>query len=251
MENIYLATPSFLTVFDFELLEGDAKTVLSELNQVLITPEFSKKYFGIEAALGDVLDIQVGDDWQQFQIGGIINKAPGNSSFQFDIILPFEITKTFVSERARNSWTNVFPENYILLKEDIAIEDLEAKVAPFIDQQVAKIYKPGEYVVGFQPLEDIHLNNAFPVGMISVSDWRYPYILSVIAILILLLAGINFVSLAIGRSVSRAKEVGVRKVSGATRIQLMQQFWSEAIVLTLIAVVIGVFICRICTPLLQ
>lgn len=247
-EAVYLVNPAFFEIFDLPLREGDPKQALGQLQQVVLSAAYAEKYFGTAKAQGKVLDIQIGGDWQQFEVTGILKEIPTNSSFQFDIVMPFENTKKFVSERARNSWTNVFPETYVLFKEGQDIKEFEAKLAPFIDKQVTNIYKPGEYIVGFQPLSDIHLNNDFPAGMVQVSDWRYPYILSAIAILILLLAGINFISLAIGRSVSRAKEVGVRKVSGATRVQLMQQFWSEAIVLTLLSVAVGLFIAEMAVP---
>ena len=247
-ENIHLASPEMLEVFDFPLLEGNPRTALSGMNSVVITPEMAKKYFNQTAPIGETLTIQVSGEWQQFQVTGVIAEAPANSSIQYDLLVPFNFVKNLVPEQGLNSWTIVYPETYVLLKEGADLAVLEQKVAPFIDQQVANIYESGEYVVGFQPLADIHLNNDFPVGYVPVSDRRYPYILSGIALLILLLAGINFVTLAVGRSVSRAKEVGVRKVNGATRLQLMQQFWSEAILVTLIAMAGGILLAELLLP---
>lgn len=249
-ENIHLVSPDFLHVFDFELLHGgDSKTVIADLNSVVLTPEVARKYFGYDAPIGEALSIQVSGAWQEFQVAGIVEKAPSNSSIQYDMMIAFGHVKNLASERARNSWTNVNPETYVLLQEGAEIEALDAKVKPYIDQQVAKLYEPGEYIVGFQPLADIHLNNDIPLGYAAVSDGRYPYILSAIALLILLLAAINFVTLSVGRSVSRAKEVGVRKVSGATRLQLMQQFWSEAIVLSFLAMGLGLLITELLLPI--
>lgn len=248
-ENIHLVSPDFLKVFDFKLLQGNPRQVFSDLNSVVLTEEMANKYFGFDAPVGESLSIQVSGTWQEFQVAGIIEEAPSNSSLQYDILIAFDHVKTFVSERARNSWTNVNPETYVLLQEGADIKALEAKVATFIDEKVSRIYEPGEYIVGFQPLEDVHLNTDIPLGYASVSDGRYPYILSAIAILILLLAAINFVTLAVGRSVSRAKEVGVRKVSGATRIQLMLQFWSEALVLSLVAMGLGLLVTELLLPL--
>jgi putative ABC transport system permease protein len=105
---------------------------------------------------------------------------------------------------------------------------------------VAKNYKPGEYNIILQQLTDIHLNNNLPAANQPVSDPKYSYILATVGILILLIACINFVTLSIGRSTTRALEVGVRKVLGAERQQLVGQFWGEALLLTILALIIGV-----------
>ncbi|MEZ5039445.1 MAG: ABC transporter permease [Saprospiraceae bacterium] len=247
-EVVHLANTDFFKAFDFPMQEGDAVQAFQSLKQAIITPAMAQKYFGEERAIGKPLSIEVGGEWQQFQVGAIAKSPPTYSSIQFDIILPFDNVKTLVSERARNSWTNVYPETYVLLQEGQSINALEQKVKSHVDGLVAEIYKPGEYEVGFQLLEDIHLNNDIPAGIVPVSDGRYPYILGGVALLILILAGINFVTLAIGRSVGRAKEVGVRKVSGAKRGQLMQQFWSEAMVVSLVSVVLGLLLAVILMP---
>lgn len=241
-EQIHVATPSFLSVFDFKLLKGDKDQALDDLQSVVLTEAIAQKYFGPNPAMGQTLTVQIGGEWREFEVSGIIESAPANSSIQYDMLVSFENLKYTVSERTRNNWQVVNPETYALLKEGQSITGLEAKFQSFVDEKVANIYKPGEYKIGFQPITDIHLNTDFPQGIAPVSDWRYPYIMAAIAGLILLLAGINFVTLAVGRSVTRAKEVGVRKVSGASRWQLMTQFWSEAILLTIVAVSIGVLL---------
>jgi putative ABC transport system permease protein len=248
-EAVHVATPSFLELFDFPLSEGDAATALSDPNHLLLTPAMAAKYFGGADPFGQAIDLQMGAEWRQFQVAGLIAPAPGNSSIRFDFIIPFETLRQRFSERMFLSWTNVSPETYVLLRDGVDPRALEAKIAPVIDGQVAQIYEPGEYQVGLQPLTDIHLNNAFPAGIAVVSDWRYPYILSATALMILLLAGINYVTLALGRSVARAKEVGVRKVSGATRLQLMRQFWTETLLLTALAAGIGLLLAELVLPL--
>jgi putative ABC transport system permease protein len=108
-----------------------------------------------------------------------------------------------------------------------------------MDPLVAKTYKPGEYKVRLQPITDIHLNNKLPAGGSPVSDPKYSYILATVGFLILLIACINFITLSVGRSTTRALEVGIRKTLGAERRQLIRQFWGEAMLLTLFAVLIG------------
>ncbi len=247
-ERVHVVEASFFDIFDFELLKGKADLVFDNLHNVVITEEMAVKYFGFNEPIGETLSLQIGDVWTDFLVSGIIETAPTNSSIQYTFLIPFENVKNFISERARQSWTNVSMETYALLREGADWKTVEGKMAPVFNRQVADIYEPGEYEVGLQPLTDIHLNNDFPAGIAPVSDWRYPYILSAIAILILLLAAINFTTLSVGRSISRSKEVGVRKVSGARRSQLMFQFWSEAILTAFIALILGVFWAEMALP---
>jgi putative ABC transport system permease protein len=247
-ENVHVVEPHFLKMFDFQLLRGKPEQVLEGVHSAVVTEEMGKKYFGDPYPLGQTLTMQVGGGWVDFTVTGVIEKAPGNSSIQYDILIPFENAKTLISEGGRASWTNVNVETYLLLGEENNPRDLEAKIAPFLDGKVADDYEPGKYQVGLQPLLDIHLNKAFPEGIVTVSDSRYPYVLAGVALLILALACINFTTLAVGRSVARAKEVGVRKATGATRGQLMAQFWSEAVLTAAGAVVVGVMLAQVSLP---
>lgn len=248
-EEVFYVDPAFLKIFDFPLVKGKKESVLSDLNQVVITEEIGQKYFGDNTPIGQNLSLQIGGEWKDFLISGVIEKAPINSGIQFDILLPFGNTNVFFGEGAQRCWTCVFGETYVLIDQKTNIEDLSAKIAPFIDEKVQDSYKPGEYIVGLQPLTDIHLNKEIPVGIVSVSDSRYPYILASVALLILLLACINFTTLSVGRSITRAKEVGVRKVTGATNWQLRMQFWSEAILTSMVALIIGVVLAQLLLPL--
>ena len=248
-ENIHLISPDFLDVFDFKLQSGDSQSPLNDLRQVVITPEIAAKYFGGENPIGKTLTIQFGGEWMPFAVSGVLETPPNNSSVQFDMLISFDNTKTLVPERARQSWTIVYPETYVMLKEGTAPAELKKKMQPFLDEQLAQVYEAGAYEVGFQPITDIHLNNEFPNGMARVSDWRYPYILGGVALLILLLASINFITISVGRSVSRAKEVGVRKVSGATRGNLILQYWSESLLVAFVAILGGVLLAQLLLPL--
>lgn len=248
LEEVHTVEPSFFKVFDFKFLRGKLENAFSDINSVLITEEIGLKYFGDPYPMGQTLTLQTAGAWTHFTVKGILEKAPGNSSIQYSIIIPFEHGKATLSKEAMTSWTNVIVETYILLNQQNNVKELEAKLAPLVDSRVSGDYKPGEYLVGFQPLTDIHLNKDFPLGIAPVSDRRYPYILGGIALLILGLACINFTSLALGRSVARAKEVGVRKATGATRGQLMAQFWNEAVLTAGVSVVLGLLFSRIALP---
>lgn len=248
-EVVYYVDPAILNIFDFPLIKGKKDQVFENLHQVVITEAMGQKYFGDAAPMGQTLAMQVGGEWTDFTVSGIITAPPTNSSLQFDFLIPMENSFTFFSEGAQRCWTCVFGETYVQVDPKTNMDNLAAKIAPFIDDKVKEQYEAGKYIVGLQPLTDIHLNSEVPVGIAPVSDARYPYILASVAFLILLLACINFTTLSIGRSVTRAKEVGVRKVTGATKWQLRTQFWSEAIMTALIALVIGIVLAQVSLPL--
>lgn len=249
-EPIYMVDADFFQIFDFKLLEGEAKSVLNNPNSIVITEAIAKKYFGKPRPLEESLSIQIGNDYRNYIIKGIVAKPPSNSSLQFNILLPFSNDKWLYNERQRQSWGFVIGETYFKVRSDADIAQIEQKVASFIDQKLGGMgFRAGEYQIGFQPFIDIHLNNEYPVGIVPVSDWRYTYILSAIALLILILASINFTTLSIGRSFSRALEVGIRKVVGASRSQLIGQYWTEAIFIAFLAVIIGIGLAKIGLPL--
>ena len=248
-EVVHYADPAFLDVFDFPLIKGNRASVLSDLHAVVLTEKAAQKYFGDAAPLGRTLSFQQGDGWQDFVVTGIISPAPVNSSIQYEVIVPMQNFLNALPKRALDCWTCVFCETYAVLRDGVDGGTMQATAAPFFNRQVADDYQPGQYEVGFQPLTDLHLNNAMPLGIVPVSDGRYPYILGGVALLILLLAGVNFVTLAVGRSLTRAKEVGIRKSTGASRRQLMLQFWTEAILTALISVGFGVVLAKVLLPL--
>ncbi len=244
-ETVHLVSDDFWEMFDFEVIEG---TTPKDLHEIVVTPSIAEKYFKRQSPIGQNLAIRMGEDFQNFTVSGIVAAPPSNSSLQFNLLIPFDHAKTIFSQNALTSWFIIIAETYVLLRDGVTAEMVEAKLPSIIDPIMAKDFQPGEYTAGLQPLKDIHLNTDYPVGMVAISDARYSYILSGIAFLILLLACINFMSLSIGRSVSRAKEVSVRKVVGAKRWHLMQQFWSEAILVTFFAAIVGLLLAELLLP---
>ena len=245
-ENLTYVDPAFLALFDVKIVRGVAD--LSGLQQLILTEDAARKYFGDTDPVGHPLSVKVGNEFLDFTVSGVAENPPANSSFQYEILLPFEVTQYLFTERRRTSWFNVGDETYVLLREGVSPEMLEKKFPAMIQQVLGERYKKDTYTIGLQPLTDIYLNADFPGGLLPISDRKYTYILSAIAIFILTVASINFVTLAMGRSVSRAKEVGVRKVVGARRTQLMYQFWSEAILVAAVAMILGIVLAQICLP---
>ncbi len=245
-ESIHLVDPAFFEVFNFPLDYGTANP-LSETHNVVLTPETATRYFGEEDPTGQTLSIRIGERDQDFLVTGVTAEVPRNSSIQFTMLVPWRVSLDIYDDRQRRSWGNVIPETYALLQEGTIASSLEAKFPSLVQQVVGK-FQNGSYTIGLQPMKDIHLNPDFPQGLASVSDPAYSYILSVLALLVLGIACINVVTLSVAGSTSRTLEVGVRKVMGAERGQLMQQFWGESAIMALLAMLGGILFAWLAQP---
>jgi putative ABC transport system permease protein len=248
-ENVHLVDPDFFGVFSFALARGDAAQVLAQPNNVVLTPEVASRYFGEADPIGMELSIRIGGVFQEFVVTGIAEEPPTASSIHFDMVVPFSVSNQIYSETARQSWTNIYVETYVLLRDGTTGPALEAKLPTMLQQVLGERYGTYEHSIGLQPITDIHLNPDFPVGLEPTSDPAYSYILGAIAVFVLLIACINFTTLSIGRSMDRAREVGVRKVIGANRRQLMGQFWGEALLVTALALIVGIAVAAAALPL--
>lgn len=245
-ESIHIVDAGFFEVFDFPLRRGGAEP-LAETNAVVLTPETATRYFGTEDPVGQTLTIRIGAEDQEFRVTALTDVLPRTSSISFTMVVPWAKSFDLFDARQRRSWGNVIPETYVLLQEQADVAALEAKFPQLVQQRVGN-RDGGSYTIGLQPMTDIHLNPAFPRGLAPVSDPAYAYILTVLALLVLGIACINVVTLSVARSTSRSMEVGVRKVMGADRTQLMQQFWGESGVLAVLAVLSGVVLAWVSLP---
>ncbi|MEP1151273.1 MAG: ABC transporter permease [Balneola sp.] len=246
--SIQAVDPEFFSIFDFKILKGDSDQIFTGLNEVILTEELAEQYFANVDPLQKTLLIMMGGEFQAFTVTGIIEEAPTNSSIQYGLLISMEKAKTILNPNSLLNWYSVTPETYVLLNEQADLSEVQAKFTAMMQQALGEEYNEGEYEVGLQPITDIHLNTEFPVGIASVADPTYSYILGAIALLILLIACINFMTLSISRSTSRAKEVGIRKTIGAERHHLMYQFWGEALLMTIFSVGLGTIISEFLLP---
>jgi len=249
-ERITLVGQDFFDVFDFQLVSGDKTTALRDATGIVITERMAVKYFGSESPIDKTLQVQLREGFESYTIKGVVKNPPTNSSIQFDFLFSDLLYSQLFDEQVLTSgWFNINPETYVLLREDAQAAAVEAKFPTLFRTLLgAEEFEKSKYAPGLQPLLSIHLDTSYPVGIAPVSNPRYTYILSVVALLILFVACVNFVTLSVGRSIKRAKEVGIRKVVGAQRRQLIMQFLSEALIITIISLVVGVVLARVCLP---
>lgn len=245
-DPVSIVDSTFFNLLDFKLIEGNVRNPFPTTKSVIITETAAKKYFGKNSPIGKNLELQLGDEKLLFTVSAVAKDPVLESSIQFGLLIPFSNSPYIWSENTRTkAWSNVTPETYILLKNNADIAAVHSKIDVIMNSLVTKNYKPGEYLIRLQSIKDLHFNNTLPQGVPKPSDPKYSYILATIGVLILLIACINFVTLSVGRSATRALEVGVRKVLGAQKQQLVRQFWGEALLLSSIALIIGIVIALI------
>ncbi len=246
-EQLNMVDSTFFNMFDFTMKQGDRKNTFPTGNTIVVTEASAKKYFDKGPVVGKNIELQLSGEWVPFTVASVVKDVPLESSIQFDMLISFANARRFFSEKGmKQAWSSVSLETYVLLKEGASATTANAKIPAVMDPIVAKNYKPGEYQVTLQPLTDIHLDNTLPAGNEPVSNPKYSTILTTIGLLVLLIACINFVTLSIGRSTTRSLEVGVMKVLGAERQQLVKQFWGEALLLTFISFIIGLLLAFVC-----
>ena len=245
--DYFIADAAFFDVFGFHFLKGDKRTALAEPFGLVVTESCARKYFGDIPALGETLNLdRLGD----FKVTGIIADPPENSHLQFNMLLALETLMS--SENLRNyltSWESDQLITYILLSQTAEYAAIQPRLENFLESHRAADVEVHRQLA-LQPLKDIH----FYSGHIEFDEnYRkgnviYVYIFSIIAILIALVACINYMNLAIARSIKRSREVGMRKVVGANRGQLAGQFLTEAVLTSILAALLAIFMVYLILP---
>ena len=249
-EAVTIAGQDFLEMFDFQLLRSNKQNILGDRTSVLLTRSAAIRFFGDNDPLGKNLSLLLNDRFEDFVVTGVLADPPSNSSIQFSMVISDLNYPRLYSEQVLTSgWFNITPETYILLREGITPESVSAKFPSIFKPLLGDNYEKSNYLVGLQPLTAIHLDTSLPRGIAPVSDPRYALILSAVALLILAIACINFVTLSVGRSLRRSKEVGIRKVAGAQKFQLVTQFVGEAVFITALALSFGIALAGLCMPM--
>ncbi len=243
---------SFFSIFSYNLIGGNRYRALTDPFSVVITKSIAEKYFGIHDPLGKVIQIvRSNGKTFDFKVTGIMSDPPANSSLQFKFIASFKSLYTKEWNYSDiGKWDQLSFYTYILLSGKSTAQSLEAKLPAFLKRQPGSedAVKTMGVSLFLQPLEDIHLFSNFGFQDPSATDVDSLYILSAIAAFLLLIASINFVNLSTARYTKRTKEIGVRKVMGAVRMQLIRQFMSESILMSSIATAFAVILVEFTIP---
>ncbi len=247
------ADPSFFEVFKFDFIQGEASQALQDPSNIVITQSLSRKIFGQGDPIGKTIDVKVHNQEKRFTVTGLIADLPRESSLQFTFvssILGSGGYKRDTQEDSEHTWENNSYHTFFTLKAGASIRQLEAKFPALLEK-----YKPKDedfpFNISFlvQRLSDFHFEAGINFDFGLKGNRQYIQIFSIIALVVLLLACINYMNLAIARSIRRAREVGLRKVIGATRGQLIGQFLGESFLITLLAFVLALLLVQLVLPL--
>ncbi|CCH52428.1 protein of unknown function DUF214 [Fibrisoma limi BUZ 3] len=251
---------SFFSVFSFPLLSGNPRTALQDPNSVVLSEEAAEREFGTTDVLGKVLLLKDSyEDNSQFKpytVTGVSANCPQNSSIKFDLLMPLIVPQEAITDK--NNWFNFFLNTFVLLNPNANVANVEkqmnriyvADARDAIKTMAAQYGMKNRMDYRLQPYTDMHLNKDLPPdnGLVDRSNPMYSYILSGIALFILLIACINFVNLTVARSLKRAKEIGIRKVVGGGRSQLTFQFLGESFLLCFAAFVFALILVQLVLP---
>jgi putative ABC transport system permease protein len=250
-ENIQLADSPFFEMFTFPLIKGDPATALSSEHSVVLSRSTAEKYFSEEDPLGKMITIIYGHVSKDYVVTGVAEDVPPNSSLQFDILIHFNNLPTVLNNPdILNNWARWYCPLFVQLQPDVSVKLVEERLGQFCTQYFSpKIqeylnsgYDP--FTFGLESFKDVYLDTRI-YGNTGLSP---SYILSAIALAILLIACVNFMNLSIGLSSVRSMEVGMRKVLGAERRQLLWQFWGEALLISFMAIILGVMFAELLLP---
>jgi putative ABC transport system permease protein len=255
-DGVLFADSTFFSVFDFRLLRGDPKTALVRPKSLILTEEFAKKYFGDSDPMGQKMIVEA--DTNMYTVTGVVQNVPDNSHMKFDILASMS---TFPGMANSQFWVSHNYYTYIVIPEGTDPKALQEKfqemVTKYVGPQIQDILgikmedfrKSGnDFRYVLEPLKDIHLKGAPQYSLEPMGSPTTVYIFAVIAILILIVAIINYINLATAKSVTRAKEVGIKKVSGAYKSGLIFQFLGESVLIVTFAAFLSLILVYIITP---
>jgi len=259
-QSLLYVDSNFFSVFTFRLLSGNAKTCLREPHSIVLSEEAAKKQFGTTDAVGKIVMLKEDSTFVPCKVTAVAKRCPQNSSIQFDVLMPFKVSDADAKDT--HNWFNSFLNTFVVLNSNAGRQTVEKQMQDFYVadakqtfQEMVKMDGGGaDVTMGtyfLQPYLNMHLSLDLSAqnGLSNASNPMYSYILSGIALFVLLIACVNFVNLTVARSIRRAKEVGIRKVVGGGRKQLIMQFLGESFFLCTIAFVLAFVSAQLLLPL--
>ena len=250
--NVLAVDTTFFQVFNFPLIKGDPKNVLKNPDGILISASIAKKYFGEEEALGK--HFVVNDEESLVEVVGVFQDVPSTSHFHFDFLVSYVREKGSEPERQFYTWDDFGHYNYIRLAPGTDAQQLESKLVNWVRKYIDipddeyQSLKDRHFGFRLQPLTDIHLHSHLRWELEPNGYIGYIYMMTAAAVLILIIACINFINLTTAQSAGRAKEIGIRKSLGAFRNQLALQFIGESLMVSFLAMLLAIIFIELASP---
>ncbi|MFC1725801.1 ABC transporter permease [candidate division KSB1 bacterium] len=238
LNDLILADESFFKIFSFKFIEGDPEYSLKNPTDIVLTESIVKRYFGNEDPINKTLEI----DGTMFSVTAVVEDVPENSSIQFEAVISKKYAETLPNAFFLRKWDSYGFSTYLQLRRGVNVEEVNSKISDYIIKTDPKwAHRPTHLYL--YPFKDVRLHNLNGGGLIT-----YVYIFSIIAVLVLLIACINYTNLATARSLRRIREIGMRKVSGSNRNQLIYQFMGESVIYSLFGLFSAVILVTFLLP---
>lgn len=237
-QDVFFADNSILSMFSFKAISGDVNNALKDVGTAVITENVAKKLFGDTNPIGNQFSIPAGDENIQVTVTAVMENVPDNSHLKFDILFSYSSLVARAGNEAETSWGWYDFYTYIKLADGTDFKKLEAKFPAFVDKHTPNSER--EYVL--QPLHDIHLTSNYLQEMEANGNKKMVIALGIIGIFILIIAWANYINLSAVVAINRIKEVGVRKTNGASKSQILYQFFSESLIINIVCFTISIFI---------
>ena len=240
------ADSAFFSMFSFPLLKGNPQTALAGPNKLVLSKSTAQKYFGDTDPVGKTMRISTGGSDRDYSVTGVVDDCPANSQIKYDLLASF----TTLPVAKEEQWWSANYATYLLLRSPGSLAPLQAKIPGFMKTQFSReeMSNNNYLTYNLEPIRRVHLHSDVEGNFEPNGDLLYIYIFGSVAILILLIACVNYINLATSRAVERAQEVGVRKVMGALRGQLFGQFMGESVLVTFVALVLGILLTYLTLP---
>jgi len=243
-----MADADFFKVFDYPFIEGDPNTALSEPKSLVISKKTAQKIFGAEPAYGELIDINTAT----YKVTGVINKEACQSHLHFDALISMSTMKQETFDRMKNDWFWLLGYTYIRFKDEAVIDAFSKKLELLgentIKPWIQEVNVDGDIKMAIEPVDGIHFNNHLQYDSASNTNKRFVKMFAYIAVFLLLIASINYMNLATARSIKRAREIGIRKVAGAQKWQLIIQFLGESIFTAFFAFLLALLVAELVLP---
>ncbi len=259
-DDFFLADASFFKVFSYRLHKGNPETVLQDPNSIVLSISTARKYFGDQEPMGNLLNLYKDDGTQEiYKVTGVVEDVPPNSHLYFDFLLSYNILQQRYGRNdpdwrpSEDSWEVDEYYTYVLLDKNVLPNNLEEKLPDFFNRYKGELFQARNVkeVLHLQPIQDIHLYSDLQSELGVTGNFRFVYYLGMVAIFIIVIAWINYINITTAKATDRAKEVGIRKVFGSQRSQLINQFLFESTIVNALALGLAFVLYQILSPFFQ